>query len=100
MIQLVLVMRVSVMWPLHSGVTLVGSAIQLVLLLCQECPLGSLAGLPSLSSGSGDPTRIGDAAITLGSQSRMLSNLIGPLAMPRVSIGLIGRAAIVKFGIR
>ena len=62
--------------------------------------LGSLAGLPSLSSGSGDPTRIGIAAITLGSQSRRLSNSIGPLAVPRVSIGLIGRAAIVKFGIR
>ena len=88
------------MWPSHSGVNLIGSAIHLVLLPCQECPLGSLAGLPSLSSGSGDPTRIGDAAITLGSQSRMLSNSIGPLAVPRVSIGLIGRVAIVKFGIR
>ena len=62
--------------------------------------LGSLAGLPSLSSGSGDPTHIGDAAITLGSQSRMLSNSIGPLAMPRVSSGLIGKVTIVKFGIR
>ena len=95
MIQLVLVMR-----PSHSGVSLVCSAIQLVLLLCQECPLDSLVRLPSLSSGSGDPTRIGDAAITLGSQSRMLSNSIGPLAVPRVSIGLIGGAAIVKFEIR
>ena len=88
------------MWPSHSGVNLIGSAIHLVLLLCQECPLGSLAGLPSLSLGSGDPTRIGDAAITLGSPSRMLSNLIGPLAMPRVFIGLIGGVTIFKFGIR
>ena len=95
MIQVVLVMR-----PSHSEVSLVGSAIQLVLLPCQECPLGSLAGLPLLSSGCGDPTRIGDVAIALGSQSHILCNSIGPLAMPRVSIGLIGRVAIVKFGIR
>ena len=93
------------MWPSHSGVNLIGSAIHLVLLLCQECPLGSLAGSPSLSSGSGDPTRIGDArisdvAIALGSHSRRLSNSIGPLAVPRVSIGLIGGVTIVKFGIR
>ena len=81
MIQLVLVMR-----PSHSGVSLVGSAIQLVLLPCQECPLGSLAGLPSLSSGFGDPTGIGDVAIALGSQSHMRSNSIGPLAAPRVSV--------------
>ena len=48
---------------------------------------GSLARLPSLSSGcAGDQTRIGDAAITLGSQSHMLSNSIGPLAAPRVSV--------------
>ena len=48
--------------------------------------MGSLAGLPSLSWGFGDPTRIGDAAITLGIQSHMLSNSIGALAAPRVSV--------------
>ena len=74
------------MWPSHSGVNLICSAIQSVLLPCQECPLGSLAGLPLLSSGSGDPTRIGDAAITLGSQFHMLSKSIGSLAVQRVSV--------------
>ena len=95
-----MIQLVSVMWPSHSGVNLICSAIQSVLLPCRECPLGSLAGLPLLSSGFGDPTGIGDVAIALGSQSHMLSNSIGPLALPRVSIGLIGGVTIVKFGIR
>ena len=81
-----MIQLVSVMWPSHSGVNLICSAIQLVLLPCRECPLGSLAGLPLLSSGSGDPTRIGDAAITLGSHSHMLSKSIGSLAVQRVSV--------------
>ena len=90
----------SVIWPSHSGVNLISSAIQSVLLPCQECPLGSLAGLPLLSLGFGDPTGIGDVAIALGSQSHMLSNSIGPLAVPRVYIVLIGGVTIVKLGIR